>query len=131
MSLQKRFFGEGLKSMPSVTKETKVHLKSNSQLNPASNARNSIFSIILCPLSVVFLVISFSTSELLGDKVKEERLKFSYLLNNWMHVVASELKVTNPLKKEQGGCEWDIREGDKLDSTEHQGLSLIHKAMWH
>lgn len=89
------------------------------------------FFIILCPLSVIFLVIYFSTSELSGDTVKEERLRFSYLLNNWMHLVASELKVTNPLKKEQGGCEWDIREGDKLNSPEHQGLSLIHKAMWH
>lgn len=117
--------------MPSVTKETKAHLKFNSQLNPASNSRNSIFSIKLCPLNVVFLVIYFSTSKLSDDTVKEERLRFSYLLNDWMHLVASELKVTNPLKKEQGGCEWDIREGDKLHSPEHQGLSLIHKAKWH
>lgn len=77
------------------------------------------------------LVIYFSTSELSGDTVKQERLRFSYLLNNWMHLVASELKVINPLKKGRVGCECDTCEGDKLDSPEHQGLSLIHKAMWH
>lgn len=76
-------------------------------------------------------MIYFSTSELSGDTVKQERLSFSYLLNNWMHLVASELKVANLLKKEQGGCECDICEGDKLNSPEHQSLSLIHKAMWH
>lgn len=76
-------------------------------------------------------MIYFSTSELSGDTVKQERLRFFYLLNNWMHLVASELKVTNRLKKERGGCECDTREGDKLDSPELQSLSLIHKAIWH
>lgn len=45
-------------------------------------------------------MIYFSTSELSGDTVKQERLSFSYLLNKWMHLMASELKETHPLKKE-------------------------------
>lgn len=45
MSLQKRFFGGegGLKSIPSVTKETEVHLKSNLPLNPASMPEIAFF----------------------------------------------------------------------------------------
>lgn len=86
--------------MPSVTKGTEAHLKFNSQLNPACMPEIVFFSIILCLISVAFLVIYFSTSELSGDTVKQERLSFSYLLKNWMHHVASELKETHPLKKE-------------------------------
>lgn len=86
--------------MPSVTKGTEAHLKFNSQLNPACMPKIVFFSIILCLISVAFLVIYFSTSELSGDTVKQERLSFSYLLKNWMHHVASELKETHPLKKE-------------------------------
>lgn len=86
--------------MPSVTKGTEAHLKSNSQLNPACMPEIVFFSTTLCPISVAFLVIYFSMSELHGDTVKQERLSFSYLLKNWLHLVASELKETHPLKKE-------------------------------
>lgn len=40
---KRNFFGGGLKSMPSVTKETEAHLKSNSQFNPASMAEIVFF----------------------------------------------------------------------------------------
>ena len=38
-----------------------------------------------------------------GDTVKQDRLKFSFIRNNQVHFVASELKVTNPLQKKKKG----------------------------
>lgn len=80
-------------------------------------------------------MIYFSTSELSGDSKTRKAQDFFYLFNDWAHFVASELKVTNPLgkkkKKERGGRECDVHEGDKLDSPKHQGLPLILKIMWH
>lgn len=60
-------------------------------------------------------MIYFSKSELSRDTIKQERLSFSSLLNNWIHLVTSELKVTNPLNKEQGG----------VNVTSVKGTSLI------
>lgn len=47
-------------------------------------------------------MIYFSTSELSGDSKTRKAQVFFYLLNNWVHFGASELKVTNPLKKRKG-----------------------------
>lgn len=56
--------------MPSITQEAEAHLKSNSQLNPASMPV-IVFFCHTMSISVAFLVIYFSTSKLSGDTVKQ------------------------------------------------------------
>lgn len=66
-----------------------------------------------------FLVIYSSTSELPGDGKTRKAQVFFYLLNNRVHFVACELKVTNPLKRRN-------REGANVMFTEDTSSITLH-----